>query len=131
MSYASQQAMRQYQHVGVEARVAEASPHGLVQMLLRGALVRIAAARGALEAGDVTRKGELIGRAIDIVEGLRISLDLQRGGAIAANLADLYRYIARLLVEANLHGDAARLAEAAGLLEEINSAWQAIAAEVA
>ena len=125
-SYGSVHALKQYQHVGVEAQVSEASPHRLVQLLLDGALVRIAAARGAMEAGEVMRKGELIGRVIDIVEGLRISLDRERGGDIAANLEELYRYLCRRLLEANLRNDATIMDEVAALLRELCAGWQAI-----
>src|SRR5690606_2348609 len=102
----------------------------LVQMLLDGAVARVVAAKVAMEAGEIARKGELIGRAIAMVEGLRSALDVERGGDLAANLEALYAYIERRLLESNLHGDAAALDEVASLLREVQSGWRAIAETV-
>ena len=110
-------------HSGVEV----ASPHRLVQMLMDGALQRMLAARLAIQQGNVSAKGESIGLTISILNGLRDGLDLQQGGEIAANLDNLYEYMARRLLQANLHSDAAILDEVIGLLREIKSAWDAIA----
>ncbi|HEX6999690.1 MAG TPA: flagellar export chaperone FliS [Gammaproteobacteria bacterium] len=119
-------ALRHYRDVGVGARVAEAAPHELIQMMLDGALARVAAAKGAMLAGETARKGELIGRVIAIVQdGLLASLD-RRGGELAVNLAALYEYMGRRLVHANLHNDPDALDEVASLLRELQSAWRAI-----
>lgn len=127
MPYRERSAMRQYHQVGVEAQVAEATPHQLVQMLLDGALARVAAAKGAMEAGETARKAELIGRIVGIVDHLRAVVDRDRGGELAANLDALYEYIGRRLVEANLRNEAAVLDEVAGLLRELQTGWRAIA----
>jgi flagellar protein FliS len=120
-------AMQSYQHVGAEASVTDADPHHLVQLLLQGALDRIAAAKGHLQRGEVAPKGEAIGKAMNIVAGLRGSLNLEAGGEIARNLEALYDYVDLRLLEANLKNDAARLDEVARLLGEIKGAWDAIA----
>jgi flagellar secretion chaperone FliS len=124
--YRDNQALQRYHEIGVEAKVAGATPHELVQMLLDGALARVSAAKGAMQAGEIARKGELIGRAITMVEGLRSALDVERGGDLASNLEALYDYIGRRLVEANLHGDVAALDEVVSLLREVQSGWRAI-----
>ena len=69
-------ALRQYQKVNSHAQISEASPHRLIQMLLEGGLDRIAQARGALERKQIALKGELIGKAVAIIGGLREALDL-------------------------------------------------------
>lgn len=98
----------------------------LVMRLLDGALDRIAAARGHMERREIAAKGEAIGKAIGIVDGLRTSLDKDRGGDIARNLDMLYDYMMRRLVEANLRDDPRRLDEVAGLLDEIRTGWDAV-----
>lgn len=98
----------------------------LIMNLLDGAIDRIATAKGHMQRREVAAKGQEIGRAIGIVEGLRTSLDAEQGGAIAGNLGALYEYMARRLVEANMRNDESRLDEVAGLLEEIRGAWAAI-----
>jgi len=120
-------AMRQYQTVNNEAQALEANPHRLIQMLLDGGLTRIAQARGAIERGWTAEKGELIGKAVGIVGGLRNGLDFDKGGELAQNLDRLYDYMIVKLTEANVHNDLARLDEVANLLREIKSGWDAIA----
>jgi len=121
-------AVEQYRAVGLHTGVADADPHRLIGMLLEGALERIAMARGAIERGETSRKGELISRVIAIVDSLRASVDVTRGGDIAANLIALYDYIEQLLVQANLASDRARLDEAVALMSEIKRGWEGIAA---
>ncbi len=124
------QAAKSYSSVKVESGVMDASPHRLIQMLFEGALERIAQAKGAMAQNQIARKGELIGKAINIVGGLQGSLNDKEGGQLAANLDDLYDYIIRRLTEANFHNDPARLDECGRLLGEIKTAWDAIATEV-
>ncbi|MFV3305842.1 flagellar export chaperone FliS [Pseudomonas sp. NY15181] len=121
-------AMKQYQQVSLEARVAEASPHSLIQMLMQGGLERMAQARGAIERGQLAERGELISKAIGIVGGLREALNLEQGGELAINLDSLYGYMTERLLEANRSGNAAILDEVSGLLREVKSGWDAIAA---
>lgn len=121
-------AMKQYQQVSLEARVAEASPHSLIQLLMQGGLERMAQARGAIERGQLAERGELISKAIGIVGGLREALNLEQGGELALNLDNLYVYMTERLLEANRNGDAAILDEVSGLLREVKSGWDAIAA---
>ena len=123
-SYGNQRAMNQYQQMGVQARVKDAGPRELIQMMLDGALARIAAAKGAMTAGETAKKGELIGKAIGLVEGLRISLDMDAGGKLAENLFSLYEYMARRLLEANLRNDPVLLDEVASLLRELQTGWR-------
>lgn len=118
----------QYQQVGA-SKAAYADPWELTRMLFDGALERIAQARGAIEHRDIVRKGERIGKAIAIVDGLRGSLDFETGGELAANLDGLYDYVQRRLVTANARSDVAALDEAAALVREIRDGWDAIPAE--
>ncbi len=126
----SKQGLSEYSSVGVQSGIEEASPHRLIQMLLDGALARIASARGFMARGEAAKKGEHLGRAISIIEGLRVSLDRQQGGALATNLDNLYEYMGRRLVEANLNNEVAILTEVHGLLQEIKSGWDALPVEV-
>jgi flagellar secretion chaperone FliS len=53
-------------------------------------------------------------------------LNLEQGGEIAAQLDQLYDYVVRLLLRANLNNDDAALNTAAELLENVAAAWRAI-----
>lgn len=120
-------ALRQYQTVNTQAQAVEASPHRLIQMLMEGGLARIAQARGAMQREQTALKGELIGKSIAIIAGLRESLDHQQGGEVAANLDTLYEYMINRLTEANVSNEPALLEEVAGLLHNVKAGWDAIA----
>ncbi len=121
-----------YQQVHVTTGVDGASPHRLVQMLFEGLLDSLARARGAIAHGNVTLKGEEIGRAVRIIEeGLKAGLNVTDGGQLAQDLRDLYAYVTVRLTYANLHNDEAAIAECAKLIEPIATAWDEIAYKAA
>jgi flagellar protein FliS len=122
-------ALKQYQQVGAQTSVATASPYRLIQMLMEGALQKIAMAKSHLQAKRLGDKAQQITSAMDIIDGLRISLDKSAGGEIAQNLEDLYDYMNRRLLEANAKNDAAMLDEVASLMAEIKSGWDGIEQE--
>jgi len=119
-------AVQEYTRVGVSSGVEEANPHRLIQMLMNGALEKIAMAKGFMARDDIARKGGHISWAISIVDGLRASLDLESGGEIAQNLDDLYDYITRRLARANVENNPVFLDEVASLLRSIKSAWDEV-----
>lgn len=119
-------ALKEYEQVGARSQVEGAPPERLVQLMLEGALDRVSLARGDMENGQVAAKGERIGKAISLVEGLRASLDHERGGELAGNLDALYEYVSRRLLEANLRNDVTILDEVSRLLREIKQAWDRI-----
>lgn len=119
-------ALRQYQHVNTHVQAVEATPHRLIQMLMEGGLTRLAQARGAMDRGQTALKGELIGKAIGIIGGLRNGLDMSVGGELAANLDSLYEYMVSRLLEANLKNVPEPLDEVADLLRNVKAGWDAI-----
>ncbi|QBF25857.1 flagellar export chaperone FliS [Pseudomonas tructae] len=119
-------ALRQYQKVNGVAQTSEASPHRLVQMLMQGGLDRIAQAKGAMARNDVPQRGVLIGKAIGIVGGLREGLDLENHADSLADLDNLYAYMSKRLVEANVQNDPEILNEVARLLITVKEGWDAI-----
>ena len=123
-------ALQQYGKVGTQSDLAYASPHRLIQMLIDGALDKLAVAKGHMERGEIASKGNYISWAISIIEGLRVSLDSDQGGEIATNLEALYDYMERRLVEANAKNDVGMIDEVVGLLRTVKEAWDAIPKEV-
>lgn len=119
-------AVRQYNRVGVSSSVESASPHRLIQILMDGAIEKIAFAKGYMERGNVAEKGGHISWAISIIDGLRASLDIKEGGEIAQNLDDLYDYMTRRLARANIENNADILDEVTSLLRSVKNAWDAV-----
>src|SRR5579864_6042255 len=104
----SASAARAYADVGLETGVTSANPHRLIVMLYDGAIEAIGDARTHLSNGAQSAKAAAISRAIGIIEqGLRSSLDIERGAAIARQLDELYDYMARRLLVASLRNDPA------------------------
>lgn len=129
MTYAPMRARgaQTYANVGLQTGVASASPEKLISMLFDGARAAIGRAKQALERGDIPARGKAISQAIDIVSnGLKAALNLEVGGEVAQNLYELYDYIERCLLEANLHADASKLDLCDKLLSDIGSAWNEI-----
>lgn len=122
----SQTALKSYAKVQYRSNVEVASPHRLIDMLYEGAIERIMQAKGAMEHGQVELKGSKINSASSIVGGLRESLNVDDGGQLAINLDNLYVYIQRVLSEAHIKNDPAKLDEAATLLAELRGAWKQI-----
>lgn len=119
-----------YKQVNSQTGVVDADPHRLIQLLLDGALDRIAQAKGALIAGDTPAMGEALGKAIGILSGLQGSLDLERGGDIAANLNRLYDYMSIRLLDVHREKQPASLDEVVALLGSIKSGWDGIRPQV-
>jgi flagellar protein FliS len=123
-------AVKQYSQVGVASAVEAASSHRLINMLMDGALEKMAMARGFMARKDIAHKGSHISWAISIIDGLRASLDKDTGGEIATNLDDLYDYMGRRLLRANAENNPDILDEVIALMRSIKSAWETIPATV-
>ena len=129
-SYAKAGAANEYHQFGVLQEIESASPHRLIQLLMEGALIRIARARGSMERGQVAEKGQQISAAIDIISGLQASLNREVGGGLSSNFDALYDYMMRRLLQSNLTDEPAGLDEVSDLMREIKSAWDVIGAEL-
>ena len=123
-------ALTQYNSVSVNSGVEDATPHRLVQMLMEGALDKIATAKGHMVHNEPAEKGRFISWAISIISGLQSSLDMEAGGELSRNLDDLYDYMVRRLGEAGAGNDPAILDEVSALLLEVKSAWDVIPSEI-
>jgi len=124
-------ALSEYASVSVTSGIEDATPHRLIQMLMEGALDKIATAKGHLLHNNMSEKGRHISWAISIISGLQSSLDLEAGGEISANLDSLYDYMVRRLALAGSQNDTVILDEVSSLLLELKSAWDVIPRQMA
>lgn len=122
-------ALHHYQSVNRQTSIVDADGHRLIQLLFEGALERITMAKGQIQSNNYEGKNRLIGKAVEIVGGLREFLDKSKGGELAEQLDALYDYIERRLFEANVKNDIAMLDECANLLKEVKSGWDGIREE--
>ncbi len=117
---------KEYSRVGLQTEVMEADPHKLIQLLLEGALTRLAMAKSFIEKNDFEGKNEKLGQVVEILCSLQESLDHERGGDISVNLERLYDYMTRRLFDANRLNDTDIINEVMGLLLEIKAGWEGI-----
>ena len=112
-----------YQQVHSHGGVESADPHGLITLLMDGALERLVKARGHMQRGEIAAKGEVIGRCIEIIGGLRDALDPKVETPLVGQLDALYDYMSRRLLHANLRNDVAALDEVSTLLNKVRASW--------
>ena len=116
-----------YTAVSLDSQIAGATPHQLIVLLYDGAINAMRRAEIYFQSGNIARRGEMISRAINIIDnGLRAGLDHEKGGQIAAELESLYEYISRTLLEANLNKSGENLPHLISLMTEMQETWQAI-----
>jgi len=111
-----------------ENRVMTQTPGRVVVMLYDGAIKFLKQAIRELEAGKFIEKGKSINRAVDIIQELNITLNMEAGGEIAKNLRRLYAFMQERLFRANMRKDTDMIRQVIKLLEELNDGWKAVAA---
>ncbi|MCL4490643.1 MAG: flagellar export chaperone FliS [Nitrospirae bacterium] len=99
------------------------NPVDLVIMLYDGAIEFLEKAVMGIEIKSLQIKIKYITKTFAIIEELDKSLNFEGGGQVAVNLADLYFYMMRELVLANLEDDAAKIRHIISLLKELREAW--------
>jgi flagellar secretion chaperone FliS len=119
-----------YQRVAAHGGVSDADPHALVLMLMDTILERLNLARSCIEHGELARKAKFLHSCVTMVAELRGSLNLEQGGSLAQNLSNLYEYMARRLLLANVSSDVKPIKEVIDLMSEIRGAWAAIGPSV-
>jgi flagellar protein FliS len=129
-AYARNSKLGAYQSVSAHGNVAAADPHRLVQMLMDGVMERLAKARGCIERRETSKQTKLLHSCVTLLTELRGSLNIQQGGALARNLSELYEYMMRQLMRANLESNVEYVKEVTSLLGEVRGAWTAIGPEV-
>ena len=103
--------------------VATASPGQLLVMLYDRLVMDLTQAEETLRAGDRPTASERLMHAQDIVTELRSTLDVTAWDG-AAGLAQLYAYLFRQLIKANIGADTDVVAECRGLVEPLRDAWR-------
>ena len=100
-----------------------ASPMQLVVMLYDGALRFLSEARAAQATGDMPRRAHALRRVAAIIAECHSTLDLERGGAVAAELDRLYSYVSARLLDVTVKKDATAIDEIHKLLTPLRNAW--------
>ncbi|HZV18885.1 MAG TPA: flagellar protein FliS [Sphingobium sp.] len=116
-------ALRHYVAVDTGSRAEGANPHQLVKMLFDELLLSLDAAALALRGGDRAQCLDRQTRALAILHALETSLDFERGGEIAVNLAVVYREARKRTLEATAQHRAEPMEQARAFIADIADAW--------
>ncbi len=118
-----------------DSRVLSADPLELILILYQEALESVERARGYLREGDIAARSREISRTCAILAELSVSLRRDADPTIVSNLVELYDYMQRRLLEANMQQVEPPLVEVSHLLTTLLDGWrqcrQTIAAEPA
>ena len=103
--------------------IESANKEKVLLMLYEGAIKFIKQAKEAHEVKNIALRGEMIGRAYDIVMELSSTLDFKVGGEIAVNLEQLYIYVMDELSKANISGDPKHFDNSLKVLSILYDGW--------
>ena len=107
----------------LKTKIQTASKEQLVLMLMDGVIRFSEHGRKAIEEKDYEAKQKNLVRAQDIVIELVNGLDHEKGGEIATNLARLYTYAIKRLVDANMKDDTTGIDEVQHIFRNLREAW--------
>lgn len=108
-------------------QIMTASPAMLVFLLYDKAIGCLKEAVRAIEAGEIEARWKANGRAMEIVEHLRATLNHDAGGEIAGNLEKIYATILVDLPKVDLKNDPTPALTAIKLLEPLRESWRLLA----
>jgi flagellar protein FliS len=124
MSYASQ--TTSYREMELHA----ASPERLVVLTFEQLVVNLERARIAMERNDIELRVTALRRARGLVGELMATLDFDKGGPIANQLADLYQFMMYELVDIGQRGDLVTLKKLVKIATSLRDGFTAAAAQV-
>jgi flagellar protein FliS len=110
----------------LETRILAADPVELINLLYQACRQSVRDAREHLAAGRIGERSRAISKACEILVELDKSLDHARGGEISHRLAQLYDYMQRRLLDANMRQVDDPLVEVLGLLNTLGEAWEGL-----
>ncbi len=105
-------------------KVLTASPAELVLMLYDGAIKFCNIALVAIDAKDIPKAHTNIVKAQKIIDHLRITLDMSY--PVAQDFDNIYAYVAKRLVEANVSKDKEILEEVCTHLRSVRDTWKEV-----
>lgn len=104
--------------------VTTASPGELTLMLYNGCIKFIHQAKKAIEVKDIQNRNKYIQKAQDILVELMSTLKMDI--PVSKDMFNLYEYMHRRLIQANIKNDAVILDEVEGLVIEFRDTWKEV-----
>jgi flagellar protein FliS len=110
----------------LEQQVLCSDPIDLVALLFDHLVLKIRSARAHLQSGDRAARAKAISSALAILSELAHSLDLERGGEMAATLQRLYGFAVERLTQGQIRESDRALEEALQTMLPLQEAWHEI-----
>jgi flagellar protein FliS len=111
----------------LQTQIASSTPLERVVMLYDAALRAVEGARDASAQGDRRARKDALSRLLAIIAELQNTLDMERGGAIAADLDRLYDFVLARVMDAITTQQPGPLDDVRRVLMPLRDAWQTIA----
>lgn len=108
-------------------QVLTASPSKLVYMLYDKAISSLREAIDAIEQGEIEKRWKANNRAMEIIQHMWTTLNIEESGQIGDNLNKLLPYMMLRLPDVDLNNDPEPAREVIILLEPLRDAWRQIA----
>ncbi len=115
-------AYQQYKQVQVKT----ANKEKLLIMLYEGCIKFLRLAKKSVEKENIENANKFIIRSQDIIRELMNTLDREKGGEVADNLLNLYDFMNRQLIEANVNKDIEKIKTVENLMLELLDSWKQI-----
>ncbi len=111
----------------LQTQVRSSTPLELVVMLYDGALRASATAADAMLRRDIPTRRTAVSRTMAIIGELQSTLDMDKGGAVAAELDRLYSWMMSQLADATVRQDAKPIQDVHKTLAILRDGWHQIA----
>lgn len=115
-------AHKQYKQVQVKT----ASNEKLIIMLYQGCIKFLRIAKKSINENDMEKANSYLKRSQDIINELRYTLDMEKGGEIADNLYQLYSFMYSELVTANIKKEVKPINNVEEMMLDLLETWKEI-----
>ncbi len=113
-----------------EMELRSASPERLVVFVFEQLVINLERARIGMERNDLELRVTALRRARGLIGELMATLDFDKGGRIATQLADLYQYMMYELVDIGQRGDLVTLRKLVNIATNLRDGFTAAAMQV-
>lgn len=107
----------------LKTRIESASQPQLLVMLFDAAVKKLHLSKKAIQENDIETCHTELTKVQKIFTELMVSLDMEKGGELSANLMRVYDYIYHRLVQANIKQDAGIIDEVLPMVDDLREGW--------
>jgi len=118
----SMTAHKQYKQVQVKT----ANNKKLLLMLYQGCIKFLRIAKKSIKEEDMENANEYLKKSQAIIDELRYTLDMDKGGEISSNLYKLYNFMYSELISANINKEIEPIENVENLMMDLLETWKEV-----